>query len=273
MKPVIGIVGGRGKTGSQFARFFRKKGFKVLIGSRSGLSYEDCAKKSDIVIISVPIDVAVDTINQISGFVKKDALLADFTSLKTLACRAMLKSKSAVIGIHPMFGPSIKSLRGQTIVICPLRPGKWLDFVKKILKGANLIICRPEYHDKMSAFIQGLMHFHMLALAKTFADMKLAPKDSLKFSTPPFRIELDMFGRMLSQDPKLYADIQIENPSFLKVLNTFEREIKELKNIVKNKDKKKFIEYFNKASRHFEIIKAKSMKESDYVIKKLAERK
>lgn len=273
MKPVIGIIGGRGKTGSQFARILRKKGFKVLIGSRSGLSYEDCAKRSDVVIISVPIDVTVDTINQISKLVKKTGLLMDFTSIKTNACKAMLKSKSAVIGLHPMFGPSIKSLKRQTVVICPLRSGKWLTFVKKILKEANLIICEPDYHDKISAFVQGLMHFHMLALAKTFADMKLAPEDSLKFSTPPFRIELDMLGRMLSQDPKLYADIQIENPSFLKVLNTFEKEIKELKNIVKNKDKKKFIEYFNKASKHFENIKAESMKESDYVIKKLAERR
>lgn len=273
MKPVIGIIGGRGKTGSQFAKIFRNKGFKVLIGSRKGLSYEECARRSDIVIVSVPIAVTVNIINKIAKLVKRNGLLADFTSIKGPACKAMKKAKSEVIGMHPMFGPDIKSLKGQVIVLCPVKSRKWLPFINKVFKEADLKICSPEEHDKIVAFVQCLIHFHLLALAKTLKDLKFDVKESLEYSTPIYRIETALLGRILSQNPELYADIQMENPIFLKVLNTFEKEVKELKRIVRSKDKNKFIKYFDQASKHFNSIKAKSMKESKYIIKKMAEKK
>ena len=77
-KPLIGIIGGTGQMGQWFKRFFTKQGYKVLIsGEKTKLTNKKLAEQCDVVIISVPIDVTVKTINQISKSVRKDALLMD----------------------------------------------------------------------------------------------------------------------------------------------------------------------------------------------------
>ena len=65
----------------------------------------------DLVVVSVPIRDTVRVIGEIAPFLREDQLLCDFTSLKTGPVAAMLRSKAAVIGLHPMFGPTVSSIR------------------------------------------------------------------------------------------------------------------------------------------------------------------
>ncbi len=127
----IGIIGGTGQMGQWFKRFFERNKCKVIIsGRKTEIKPSECASKCDVVIVSVPIDITINVIEEIAPFVKEDALLMDFTSIKKEPVDAMLKfSRSAVIGVHPVFGPSLNTLKNQTIVICPARPKKWLDWV------------------------------------------------------------------------------------------------------------------------------------------------
>src|SRR3989338_773353 len=112
----VGIIGGTGKLGQWFKKFFEKNNCEVLIASRkTKLKPKECAKLCDVVIICVPIDITVKIIKQIAPYVREDALLADFTSLKKKPVNAMLKySKAAVIGMHPVFGSSAKTIKNQT---------------------------------------------------------------------------------------------------------------------------------------------------------------
>ena len=121
---IIGILGGNGKMGHAFAEFFRKNGETVLIADRgTPLSNREVAKKADVVLVAVPIDLAERILTEIAPLVRKNALFLDVTSIKEKPVTAMLKSHASVIGMHPMcnettFGP------GQILIYCPACPGK-----------------------------------------------------------------------------------------------------------------------------------------------------
>ena len=131
----IGIIGGTGKMGAWFEKFFSKEGYHVQVAGRAtSLSIKDCARSSDIVIVSVPIGQTVPVIREVGPLVKEHGLLMDFTSIKNGPVEAMLKySTSAVIGLHPMFGAGVKTLKNQTIVICPARPRNYLPWIRDLL--------------------------------------------------------------------------------------------------------------------------------------------
>ncbi|MFZ1127810.1 prephenate dehydrogenase/arogenate dehydrogenase family protein, partial [Methanoregula sp.] len=107
-----GIIGGTGKMGRLFAPVFERAGYDVLVSGRStALTNEQLAGTCDLVVVSVPIRDTVRVIGEIAPFLREDQLLCDFTSLKTGPVAAMLRSKAAVIGLHPMFGPTVSSIR------------------------------------------------------------------------------------------------------------------------------------------------------------------
>ena len=78
MAITVGIIGGTGQMGRFFKKLFEKNNCKVLISSRkTKLKPEDCAKQSDVVLISVPIDATIKVIKKVAPYVNKNSLLID----------------------------------------------------------------------------------------------------------------------------------------------------------------------------------------------------
>jgi prephenate dehydrogenase len=275
-KVTVGIIGGTGHMGQWFKRFFQKKGCKVLVASRkTKLKLEDCAKKSDVVVVTVPIDSTVSVIKKVAPHVRKDALLMDLTSLKTDPVKTMLRySKSEVIGTHPVFGPSVKSIKDQTVVLCPARGKKWMKWLKSMLvkSGAKIKVTTPTKHDKMMSVIQGIMHFGSISICHALKELGVDINDSQRYSSPIYKLRMDMVGRILNQDPKLYADIEIQNPETTKALKAYLKNAKQLYKIIKKKDTKKFVNYFKEAANYLGNFKKEAEEYSNYLIEKLVER-
>lgn len=248
-KPIIGIIGGKGKMGTWFGNFFQSQGLKIIISDvDTKLSNRELAKIADIVIVSVPISKTVKVIKEVRNFVRPNALFCDFTSLKTEPLKAMKKARSGVLGIHPLFGPFIQDLEGQKIVFCKIRNNKWILFLRKLFEkaGAKIIEVKPEEHDKQMALVQALIHFTNISLARTLYSQKIILDES--FLTPIFRLQSLILGRILAQDPCLYAEIEIENPYFQKVLADFEKQITDLAKDVLDKNYTDFVKKFKKTS-------------------------
>lgn len=248
-KPLIGIIGGSGKMGNWFKNFFEGLNFKVLISDRNTkLSNIELAKKADIVIVSVPIKATIKVIKEIRDRVRKDALLCDITSLKTEQVKAMQKGKSGVLGMHPLFGPLAQTLEGQNIIFCKIKDNHWVNFLRKIFidHGAKVTEVSPKEHDLQMAIVQALTHFINISLARTLHSQKIVPKSL--FLTPVFKLQSLIIGRILSQNPILYADIETENPCFKKILIDFNKQIGSLAEDVINKNSKNFIKKFEQTS-------------------------
>jgi len=272
-KPLIGIIGGTGKLGQWFKKFFEKNHCKVLIASRkTKLKPEQCAAKCDIVIISVPIAATIKVIKEVAPYVREDALLMDFTSLKKEPVETMLKhTQAAVIGTHPVFGPSISTLKNQTLVLCPARPKKWLPWIKNILEknGALVRITTPEKHDQMMSIIQGVTHFSTICVAHTLKKLGIDVAESLRYTSPIYKVRMDMVGRLLNQDPELYADIEMLNPSNQKAMEEYIRSTRELIGIIKRKDRGEFVKFFKEGSDFLGSFKKEATEYSDFLIEQL----
>ena len=206
-----GIIGGTGKMGQLFVPVLERAGYEVLVTGRStALTNADLAQQCELVIVSVPIRDTVRVIGEIAPLLARNQLLCDLTSLKARPVEAMLKSKANVVGLHPMFGPTVGSLKSQTIIVCPARVEERLlhNLVAVFRKeGARCTMTTPAEHDKMMAVVQGLTHYVTLCMADSIRRLGMDIEATKEFTSPVYQIELSLVGRLLSQDPDLYADI------------------------------------------------------------------
>jgi len=246
-KPIVGIIGGKGKMGKWFSKFFRKTG-RIVIISDLGTKFSNryIAQKADITIISVPIKETKKVIREIRSFVRREALLADFTSLKEIPLHEMKKGKSGVLGMHPLFNQLAKNLKGQTVVFCRGRENKWIPYLERLFKKnkARVSYMNAKTHDYHSAYMQVLTHFTNIAFAHALSWGKYFPK--MSFMTPVSKLHSIVLGRIFSQNPELYAGIEIENPEFRRVLKGFLSSAHSLAKSVEKKDYKKFERAFSK---------------------------
>ena len=100
----------------------------------------------------------------------------------------------------------------------------------------------------------------------------LGVKESQEFSSPIYKLRLDMVGRILNQDPSLYADIEILNKRSKKAIKTYLNTQKKLLKIINKKDKDGFVRYFKEAADYLGDFKEEAEEYSDYVIQKIIER-
>ncbi|NMC77013.1 MAG: prephenate dehydrogenase/arogenate dehydrogenase family protein [Candidatus Methanofastidiosa archaeon] len=273
---VIGIIGGTGKLGSLFKKIFEDEGFQVLVSSRStALSKEELIRKSDVVIVSVPIESTIAVIREIAPFMSERKILMDLTSLKVGPINEMLKSKADVLGAHPLFAPSIGDIRGQTIILCPERitnKAHYQNILSTLEKrGAHLLEMSAEEHDKMMAVIQGLTHFSAIVLCHSLKDLDFDVRKSFECTSPVYRLTLDMAGRILNQEPNLYADISLLNPKTPEVLSQYIKTAEALFKRIEEKDRSGFIQFFEEASEYLGDFTEKAEKESNLLIKRMVE--
>lgn len=163
--------------------------------------------------------------------------------------KEMLKRKrGGVLGMHPLFGPLVSSIKGQTIVFCKGRNNFWVDFLKKIFEknGGKVVMMDAKKHDRQMAMIQAMTHFVNIVFAKVLQKQNIAPENL--FSTPVFRLQAMLMGRILGANAALYADLEIENGSFPGVLKDFIMEAEKLSGIVLKKDAEKFEQEFSLAT-------------------------
>ena len=241
--------------GKLFTGVFERAGYDVVVsGRKTALTNEALAGECDLVIVSVPIRDTVRVIQEIAPLLSNDQVLCDFTSLKMEPVEAMLRSKAQVIGLYPMFGPTVSSLSRQTIIVCPARADPAvLSSLIAIFEneGAECTIATPEAHDRMMAVVQGLTHFVTLTMADTIRRVGIDIKTTQAFTSPVYQMELSVVGRLLSQDQDLYADILQENQFVPEVLDACQDAVSNLTDIVTAGDPDRFWEFFQRNNRHF----------------------
>ena len=284
-KTKVLILGGTGEMGQWFTRFFKERGYEVTVWGKGGKTeiarklevpfasdLEAAVPESDIVIVSVPINVTEETIAEIAPKMKAGSLLMDFTSIKVKPVEAMRKfapSDVEILGTHPMFGPTIRTIRGQTVILVPVkgRSEKWFPVIRELFEesGAHVEITTAAEHDSLVSVVQGLTHFAYISIGTTIDRLDFDVKKSRKFVSPVYDIMLDFVGRILGQNPYLYALIQMENPGVLEVHKAFIRECEELSSLVRAHDEEGFVRKMKAAARQYGDT-AHALRKSDKLI-------
>jgi chorismate mutase/prephenate dehydrogenase len=100
----------------------------------------------------------------------------------------------------------------------------------------------------------------------------LNPNDMLDYSSPIYRAELMMTGRIFAQSAELYADIVFSNEERRALLLRFFEHHALLAEMVKNNDREGFIKEFEQVTDFFGSFATKALEESGYLINRLADR-
>jgi prephenate dehydrogenase len=265
------IVGGTGGTGSWFARYFKDHGFlvsvwgpsgKVDVAERLGVGFAGDlmaeVANSDVVLLSVPIKETTRVTEEVAPKMKPGSLLMDVTSLKAEPMRAMMKwapKGVEVLGTHPMFGPTIPTIRGQAVILVPAegRCNSWLSPMEEIFRedGARVEVLGAEEHDRIMAVVQALTHFAYISIGSTLRSLDFNVAHSRRFMSPVYEIMIDFVGRILAQSPELYASIQ-ENPEAERVREIYIQECKRLAKLADDGDLSGFMDAMRSAADHFE---------------------
>ena len=273
----IGIIGGKGKMGQWFNRFFTGAGHRVLISDqKTELSQKDIAKKSDVVILSVPLDTALRISSEIGPMLRKEQLLMDFCSMKEDIVEAMCRLTHAeVVGTHPLFGPYPDTINGQNIIICSGRGSVWLKWLENEFKkeGASVTRMNPETHDRNMAVIQGLTHMLTVCLGRLLQKFDMNPKEAILYSTPVFRINIDLIGRLLSQDLNLYDDLIGGNRYLPEVLEEFRSVLNEGEEKLLSGNKGEGAAFMEEISEFFGHICQRGLDESNKIIEAVYSKK
>ena len=206
---------------------------------------------------------------------KEGSLLLDVTSVKMEPSKVMQKYAAPgveVLPTHPMFGPRIRSLDGQVVVLTPVKTGQWYDKVSKFLESENskVIVTTPEIHDRMMSIVQGLTHFAYISIASTIKKLDIDVKESRKFASPIYNLMLDTIARITAQNPYLVYSIQTKNSFIKEAHETFLETFVELKDMISKEDEKGFVREMSSAAKHLDDVES-ALGRSDKAISALTE--
>jgi len=267
----IVVIGGQGQLGGLFVKLFHQSGYEVdIIEKDNWLESYDLLSRASLVMVAVPIRVTNLVIEKLTTL-NQNCLLVDITSIKESPLKSMLKShQGPVVGLHPMFGPGIEHLAKQTIVVCHGRgeqQSKW--FIEQLqIWGANLSFVEPKAHDHLMSIVQVLRHFSTVAYGYHLKEEDIDLDNVLELSSPIYRLELIMIGRLFAQDSELYSDIIFSDKKNVPMVKRFLQRMMVLLEMLENDDKQEFSKLFNDVSNWFGENADKFLQESNLMLAK-----
>jgi chorismate mutase/prephenate dehydrogenase len=270
------LVGGAGAMGRYLHRWFTDAGYRVRTLDRK--DWHDAAALCngiELALLSVPIGQTAEVIQQLAPHLPPDCLLSDITSLKAAPLAAMLDAHPGpVVGLHPLFGPATTSMDKQVVITSPGRRApecQWLldQFTDW---GAIVIQADPAEHDAAMDVIQALRHFAAFTFGKFLFERRIALDRTLEFSSPIYRLELGMVGRLFAQDPALYSEIILASPERRQLLRDYLASLQDSLSLIESGNKTAFENLFRKIAAWFDPFSGQALRETTFLIDKLIER-
>ncbi len=231
------VIAGVGLIGGSFARALRAAGFDGrIVGVSSprtlqaalslgvvdeGTALEAAAPQADLIFLSQPVSVILQTLHRLPGLVKAGALVTDAGSTKARILEAANGLGEAIfIGGHPMAGKETRGVeeadadlfRGRTWILTPRRSedlespavAEFRRWVERI--GAVPFVMDAATHDRLVALTSHLPQIVSTALASALASQLRLPEDA-PAAGPAL---LDM-TRLALSDYSMWGDIIATN--------------------------------------------------------------
>jgi prephenate dehydrogenase len=273
----VSIVGGAGKMGKWFVRYFLNKGHQVILsdtrleeakiaaklsGAELAKDNIEAVRKAELTVVSTPIEVTPKVLKQISKEFGHTKTVMELSSLKSKTIpvlKEIAKKGVRTISIHPLFGPGVKKDAEVKIALVPVfNLSSELKFVKKLFQSMEIFVVDVEKHDKTMALTLSLPHFLNIIFASIVSDEDIEMLKKLGGTT--FTIQLMLCEGVMTEDPKLYSTIQINNKYTSHYLENLLWKAKNLKKQIENKEtnqfSKMYIDIQNKLSKDKKFDKA-----------------
>lgn len=248
------IIGGQGQLGQIFVDLFNRSNYQVQVLEKADWPNSDnILQDASLVIVAVPIRLTAMVIQKLSHL-PEDCILADVTSIKEAPLFEMMKVHSGpVVGLHPMFGPDVTGLVKQTIIACEGRYPEQYHWLLEQFQvwGAKIYPVEAHAHDQAMSMVQVMRHFSTIAYGYHLMTEGADIAQLVEMSSPIYRLELIMVGRLFAQDPVLYTDIIFANQDNIAMMQRFAYRFLELLEDVQLNDKDAFTTMFSQVADWF----------------------
>lgn len=260
----IGFVGAAGDMASLYARILHGKGHEILVSDTdkerlrqeyAGLEVRICennkeaARLSDLLVYSTPIAETPEIIRESAPFLRENAVVGGFTSVKTYEVDALLNyapDDSEIITFHPMHGPSLKP-GNQKFIIIPVRTNRnsRIKEIEEIVKSTGINISYVDSvseHDRIMADTQVLTHFTFLSMGNAWRMLGFHPEENSTYQNEVDRIKTLFTKRILSQNPEVYAGIAVFNPEAKRHVRQYVSSLDSIMELVLKEETEKLLE-------------------------------
>lgn len=267
------VIGGEGALGRVFVSLFQRSKYTVNVVERGDWDNGTAStllSAASLVIVAVPINLTESVISQLT-MLRDDCVLADITSIKAMPLNAMLGVHNGpVVGLHPMFGPDAPGMIKQVVVACEGRYSEQYQWLIEQMRiwGATIHNSTAKEHDEAMAYIQVMRHFNTFVYGEHLRGEDPDLNSLSMFSSPIYRLELAMVGRLFAQSPQLYADIIFNNPDNFALLRRFYERFGLALSLLESGDKKGFVEQFMKVGSWFGDYAKKCLVDSKQLLLK-----
>jgi prephenate dehydrogenase len=254
VSPRIGVVGGEGQMGRWLRRFWEERGYVVSYSDRgTAVTNVEVARTADLTFVAVPLSSTPAVAKALAPIVGADQALISIASLMGPSAAALAGCAGEALCAHPVFGPSVREIRGLPVVTARVRGEHWASWLVERLREAGMTVreTTPPEHDKAMAVVQALLHSLYVALSRTMSDVGMDPARALDWASPTLRLQLGLTARILSQDPGLYAGLVVGNPWAPELLEGLAASLTELAALARAGDEDGFAAAFTQAHQSF----------------------
>ena len=258
----IGIIG-LGLIGGSFAIAAKKHvSPSKLFGNDKNLENEKKAlelglideilKKSDffqmdVILLAIPVDAALDLIDDLLDQINDNTLLIDVGSTKSMICEkvAFHPKRNQFLATHPIAGTEFSGptaafdslFIGKSQILCETNKTRpdLLEWAVSWFKNINMRLREmdPKEHDKHIAYVSHLSHISSFMLGKTVMEKEKDEKAIFDMAGSGFESTV----RLAKSSPDMWAPIFKQNQeNILEVLDQYISNLQEFKSLMKQKD-------------------------------------
>ncbi len=279
----VSIIGATGQMGRWFTQYFANRGWQVHVYSRSkekldalkrelgastfkgSISFttelQRCIPISAWVMLSVPVTAHEEAIKAVAPLMRKDAVLFDIASVKgripALLAGARKEHGIHILSTHPMYGPGAEGMKNKNFILIDLEgDGRVMNRFRAIIAPdkPTIIETTAGEHDRMIAFTLGIPHMLNILFGKLLKDQDADISKLVEFEGTTFHLQHLISQEVVTQEPFIYATIELENQAFIDMLSEFKRIAEQFIDILKRKDYDGFIKQFVAIKDYFSVV-------------------
>ena len=278
----VGVIG-LGLIGGSMALDLRRRGFagKTLGVEKDPVAaeaaktiglvdevtdFEDCVRRSDIIVVAVPVGTAVKMVTRVLDIMGEGKIVIDVCSTKEQICNATKyhPMRKQFVSTHPMAGteysgpwaaqPGLFDGRACIFANAEESSPKALKTIEKMYDVLNM---RPIYmeaaqHDVHTAYVSHISHVTSFALALTVLDKEKDEKHIFDLASGGFSSTV----RLAKSNADMWVPILSQNhDNVLHVMDTYIEKMQEFRAAIADYDEDRIRELIAEANRIKKILR------------------
>ena len=278
----VGIIG-LGLIGGSMAIDLKRRGFatKVLgveedpIAAEAArtiglvdetVSYEDCIRRSDVIVVAVPVSTAVKMLPDILDKIGDEQYVTDVCSVKSQICHATQyhPRRARYLSSHPMAGteysgpwaaqPGLFDGRACIFANAEESSPKTVKLFEELYAALNmrLIWMNADQHDVHTAYVSHISHITSFALALTVLDKEKDEKHIFDLASGGFSSTV----RLAKSNADMWVPILSQNrDNILHVMDTYLEKMQAFREAVAVYDETRIREMITDANKIKKILR------------------